>query len=436
MIQIGAASRIITNCLGSSIQGASVKQIAKSIRDELEANALVIRDESKSVVLISCDIVGVEAPFHDRARAAIAAALNIEPCNVLVTCTHTHAGPSVIRTSYYKSIDEAYLARLTDWLVDVSRRALDNARPARIRLGRTELALGYNRRCCFSDNTHHMYMRGGADQFTGIEGPTDPSHIAMLVESTVGEPLALLHANAAHPTMFYGSDFFSADYPGEARKVIRAALGEIPVLYINGPFGDIAPSDPQGPAAPDKNQYVIDMGKRVADATLRVIEQASPVTPTRLDHQSADLTVPRRYPTPELIEAGRETLKRIDAGESIAQWDAMWAFARVLAEDRFADPPHETLPIQALRLDDFALVTHPCELYCQFGIDLKRRSPAPMTAIADVTNGYTGYCPTLSAIVSGGYSGDPLAWTRLAPEAGHLIVDAAANLLWRIWRNQ
>ena len=58
MIQVGAASKIINNALGTYIQGATVNRRAKSIRDDLEANALFLSNHSESVLLISCVLAG------------------------------------------------------------------------------------------------------------------------------------------------------------------------------------------------------------------------------------------------------------------------------------------------------------------------------------------------------------------------------------------
>ncbi|MBS3761659.1 MAG: hypothetical protein KGZ25_00010 [Planctomycetes bacterium] len=78
-------------------------------------------------------------------------------------------------------------------------------------------------------------------------------------------------------------------------------------------------------------------------------------------------------------------------------------------------------------------MTQPCELFCQFGLDIKRRSPADCTTVWGCTDGYNGYCPTLPAVMGGGYSGVPLYWSRLAPHTGHQIVDTASRLLYELW---
>ena len=109
-----------------------------------------------------------------------------------------------------------------------------------------------------------------------------------------------------------------------------------------------------------------------------------------------------------------------------------WGIASLA--DEFLDTPADTVAVHAVRIGDMALVTQPFELYCQFGLDIKRRSPAPLTGVCSLADGRAGYCPTLYGVLGGGYSGEPIQWRRFAPEAGYRLVDAACRLLYDLWR--
>ena len=112
----------------------------------------------------------------------------------------------------------------------------------------------------------------------------------------------------------------------------------------------------------------------------------------------------------------------------------MVALGVCLLQDRYGENPTDVVPVHAVRVGDVGLVTQPCELFCQFGLDVRRRSPAPITAVCGPADGYGGYCPTLYGILGGGYSGAPLYWRRLEPAAGYRIVDTAAGLLHTLWK--
>jgi hypothetical protein len=112
----------------------------------------------------------------------------------------------------------------------------------------------------------------------------------------------------------------------------------------------------------------------------------------------------------------------------------MWAFGIVQLADEFGDNPVDAVPLHAIRIGDVGLATSACELFCQFGLDVKRRSPAPITAVCSIADGYTGYCPTTYGVLGGGYSGEPLHWSRLESLAGYKIADALSQMLHKIWR--
>lgn len=438
MFEVGAARCDITPELGRPIQGASVAQVARSIRDPLEVNGVLLRGDHGAVVMLSVDVAALEDDVHRAIRIAVAEAVDLSEADVLVACTHTHSGPSVLPTAYGKPLDHTFLDHLPVSCAQVARQAYENARPALVRLGGGETLIGHNRRHCWADGEHTMHLpRRDFENFTGMEGPTDPRHTALLATDENGEPIAVIHGNTAHPTLFYGADFFSADYPGEARSILRRALApDLPVLYLNGPFGDIGPAIDRHGVGVSRHARCVQIGAQLAGATLELVSNANPAQVRRLDHRLTTLDVPLRLPEPELVEAGRAVLTRVDAGDTVPMWDVMLSHGRVQAAERHGHRDHETLRLHVLRIDDLAIVTHPTELYCQFGIDLKRRSPAGHTVIADVTDGFSGYCPTLSGVLGGGYSAMPLGWTRLAPEAGYRLVDEAARVLHDLWRKE
>ena len=152
-----------------------------------------------------------------------------------------------------------------------------------------------------------------------------------------------------------------------------------------------------------------------------------------LEHTYEDLSVGVRLPDPEVLAAATEKLERIRAGESVPNMEVIFAFGAVLLQETFGENPVDTLPVHAVRIGDAGIATQPCELYCQFGLDIKRRSPAAITAVFGAAAGYGGYCPTLGSILGGGYSGQAINWCRLVPEAGDRIVDSASALLHGLW---
>jgi hypothetical protein len=434
LLQVGAATCFITPPLGSWQQGAGVTRKGERIRDELEANALYITDGQTPLLLISCDLVALELSAVGPIREAISTAAGIPPRQVIITCTHTHSGPSLVRTNYYIPVDEAYIQQLSQRLVDVAADAVATARPAKIGWGQGEVQIGFNRRHCWADGTHSMNGDPERPDFAGLEGPDDPAHLAIFAVDLDGKPITVLYHNTSHPTNFYGGGLFSADYPDAARKIIRRKLGRIPVLYLNGAQGDINMRNSLNPRQETREERLVRIGEMLAEETLRLYRDAEFHPRIVLGHTYEDLQIKVRLPEPKDLAEARKVLARVEAGEKMRGMKLIFAFGTVQLQERFGKQPVDTMPVHVVRIGDVALVTQPCELYCQFGLDIKRRSPTPLTAVVGLADGYCGYCPTIAGILGGGYSGRAISWTRLEPFAGYRMVEAAGTMLNHLWR--
>lgn len=438
-MKAGAATITINNELGTQIQGAGIRdQPVESIRDDLEANALYLNDGDTDLLFISCDLVGLETETVRQVAGAIAETTGIDAHRVLIGCSHTHGGPVVQPTSFYKPVDTAYLDRLRAWLVELSRRAMESAAPSALGWGLGRARLGYNRRVCYADDSHSMYRKAGRDgEFTGLEGPDDPECLALGIFDEKGNVRAILHHGTGHPASFYGGRVLTADFPGVARRLLREVYGATPVLFFNGAEGDIAmPQQVHPQATADTPEIqIMRFGSTLAGETLRLLHEMQPTSELRLRHLHRALEFPVRLPDRQTLENARKGVERMRAGEAIAGAEAIFAWGPVSLAERFGEHPVDRLPFHALRINDLAIATHPFELFCQYQLDLKRRSPAAATAWFGLTNGSGGYLPTLSGALGGGYSGTPFAWARFAPDVGCRVVDRVAAMLHELWRS-
>jgi hypothetical protein len=434
-LQVGAATKVINNRLGTWVQGAGVPKTATKQRDDLEANALYLSNGTTQLLLVSCDLVGLNSTHVATIREAMGDATNIPPRNILITCTHTHGGPSLLKTNYLMPIDLAYLDRLETWLVDLAKKAIESARPGKIGWGKGVAQIGFNRRLCWADGSHSMHGDSSRKDFAGLEGPDDPQHLALFAADMDGKLIAVLYHNTTHPTLFYAAGVYSADFPGEARKMLRKELGNIPVLYLNGAQGDVAINNMLVRRRSESREETLQrIASMVVDETLRLYKTIKYDEHPTFAHTFEDMKVKVRLPSPERLAEARKVLKRIDEGEKIRGMNMIMAFGAIHLQEVYGKNPVDILPIHAIRIGDVALTTQPCELYCQFGLDIKRRSPAPITAVVGLADGYGGYCPTIYGILGGGYSGEPIFWTRLEQNAGYNIVETSGRLLNRVWR--
>ncbi len=433
-LKIGAASKTITHKVGGWVQGAGVPKKATKIRDELEANAFYLDNGETQLLIVSLDLAGLDPPFAIRFRKAMGAASGIPARNILLSCTHTHGGPSVVKTNYLMPLDFEYLERLEVWLVELAKEAVNSARPGKIAWGKGSAQIGFNRRVCWADGSHSMHGDTKRKDFAGLEGPDDPQHMALFAADMDDKLISVLYHNTTHPTIFYAAGVYSSDFAGETRNILRGKFGDIPVLFLNGAQGDIAMTDQLNKRKEGREEKLKRIGRLVADETLRLYRDVKYHEHPVLAHSYEDMPVKVRLPDPKILAESRKTLARIDAGENVRGMKMIMAFGTVQLQDVYEKNPVDALPIHAVRIGDVALITQPCELYCQFGLDIKRRSPALITAVVGLTDGYAGYCPTIYGVLGGGYSGQQISWTRLEPNAGYMIVESAGKMLNSLWQ--
>lgn len=89
------------------------------------------------------------------------------------------------------------------------------------------------------------------------------------------------------------------------------------------------------------------------------------------------------------------------------------------------------MELHVLRLGDVAIATNEFELYTDYGVQIKARSPAVQTFVIQLT-GSAGYLPTERAVRGGGY-GAVIQSSRVGPEGGQVLVDRTVDRIRSMW---
>jgi len=149
-----------------------------------------------------------------------------------------------------------------------------------------------------------------------------------------------------------------------------------------------------------------------------------------LAHRVSRLDLPVRMVTDEEAAAAKakvESLSKDPANHTLVGWHQ-----RIV--DRHANQTmHSTheIEIHVLRLGDVAITTNPFELFVDFGVQIKARSPALQTFVVQLV-GIEGYLPTAQAVRGGGYSAVAESNT-VGPEGGQVLVDRTVDLVKSLW---
>ena len=80
-----------------------------------------------------------------------------------------------------------------------------------------------------------------------------------------------------------------------------------------------------------------------------------------------------------------------------------------------------------------AIATNPFELYADYAVRIKARSPAVQTSVVQLTADCAAYLPTPRAVSAGGYSARIVDGV-VGPEGGDVLVNETVKVLGEIWR--
>ena len=434
---------------------------AGPVNDPLFAKALVLKDGTKTVAIITVDAVAIGEIGHinndylPRVRAGLHEEFGIPPANVLINASHCHG-------IVCREVDERTIQAVRD--------ASQNMSPVNVGAGiGHEDRIMENRRLRLKNgnecDVRHAYSLPPDEEVVGA-GPIDPQIGVLRIDREDGRPLAVLYNFACHPIQGVPSGANTADISGFASRVIEDNLSDDTIaLFLQGCAGDINPvlyMDVDSPrnAEPLGNMLGLSVlqalrkTQSVEDGRLEVIQETIELPRAdqsdRIKRMEAEQTLlmqslqgtslnlktfislftkynvsgefPSYYSHRYLHDKtmGRDDMTKLDADnrrdmqryiENIHTMEELTRLQTNLALLRRHQATNQAAPektidaeIMGLRIGGLALVTFPGELSAQTGLNIKRRSPHELTFVAAYTNGYIYYAPTEKQLSNQGWA--------------------------------
>lgn len=137
------------------------------------------------------------------------------------------------------------------------------------------------------------------------------------------------------------------------------------------------------------------------------------------------MPISTRRPDAELLAWARKTVK---AGPKVAgKTDLSVVYAERTLR-MAAHPEKLKLPVQVLRIGDVAIGTMPCEIFCEIGLEFKKRSPVRPAWLVSLAHGYYGYLPTPRQHELGGYE-TWLGTNRLERQASEKLLSTLLEMV-------
>lgn len=476
-LKIGWASADITPQETVLVQGQFHARVSEGITDALFATALALDNGETSVVLVGCDVISISDDLLIAVRDRLPP--EISPEGVILSATHTHAGPGLSTGRYgensgsTKGVDlpvqpvSETVSFIAERIAGAIKEAWQKRSPGSVAFGLGRAMVARNRRWVDLDGASKMYGSVAHETFSHVEGYEDHDLNILATYAPDGTLTGLL-LNTASPSQVREQDYcLSADYWHETRQELKKRLGnDLHILPQCAPAGD------QSPYRIRKHIYnrpaedrMLNLKQRspceeIAHRIANSVEEVLPLihstreSSPKFQHRRVILPLPFNPIDPETAEAARkegaeyqrvyeEKLKELEANPSIREqprwyYDISKAYALMRRQQRVAEryesiktQPEWPVELHFLRVSDMAMGTNPFEYYLDYAIQIKARSPAVQNFLVQLC-GPGFYVPSRRSLKGGGYGSVPASNT-FGPEAGDILRERTLEEFEALW---
>lgn len=451
-LRVGGATVSITPDRPVALAGQMHTRIARKVESPVMATALALETtEGEKVVdqaiLVSCDLVIIDADVLERARQRIGERIpGLDRRKVVLNATHTHTAPVMKEGDYEIPKEEVlqpaeYAEFLAARVADVAVKAWEARKPGRVGWGLGHAVVAQNRRSVYADGRAQMYGPTDRPDFRGIEGGEDQGVEVLCFWDRAGTLIATA-INVACPSQeVEGGSAVNADFWHEVRESLRSRHGKnLFVLAWTGAAGDQSPHLMYRKRAEERMRELRgltrlqELSKRIVSAWDEAYEGASKEqhADVVLNHRVVSIDLPVRAVTEaEAAEARSkvETLSQDPRNQRLVLWhgDVVRRYERQQA----GTVKPLAMELHVIRLGDVAIATNVFELFTEFGIQIKARSRALQTFVIQLA-GPGSYVPTMRAAQGGGYSAI-VESNLVGPEGGQVLADRTVELINSLW---
>lgn len=385
---------------------------AEGVHDPLYVRAVVLESAGVKLAYVIFDLIGLSGKMMIPYIKKAALVTGIPEDNIIWACSHTHTGPVSIESVYpgnqEEVIDFEWLHHVLDKFVLCLKEASSKRIPARVsRMRGFSYGISHNRRIRFKNqNDINTWLLSNADdiQSLGSSGPVDPEIGIISFEDERETLLAVMYQFSLHANNRFGLKY-SADYPGVVALRIKEKFGaKVVPLFMPGACGDINPI-----------RSCDETGNELARVICQKLEARAPMEKApSLGVKKQTLTIPFR----NLNEDQEERLKASKWGESEQRY-----FRGTLAELRAEGRTEIDTAVHSWHIGDVAFSSIPGELFVEWGIRIKEKSPFPWTYPVELSGGCIGYMITQDAWEHGGYEALTAKTAPVSVEGVRAMVD-------------
>ena len=411
-----------------------VPRISEGINDPLYASALCLKSANNAILLISLDLLFITPEKALCIRQKISSITGISVTSTMITCTHTHSGPMTGHMLAWES-DSVVSEPDPEYMELLEKNILDAAVEAQEKLEESEFA------------STSAYIEGAGCNRNDPSGQRDSEAGIVVVRNAKNKKtIAVSIIYSMHPTVLHeDSKLVSSDFVGYTRKYLNANLDKHTIItYHMGPSGNQSPRyHVKGQTFEEAERIGYILGTallkeitKLADCNFNtdiVVNAMTSVVklPSKsfMSLKDAEKNLEKASKTFEKLKIENAPYGLVRTAECAVFGAEETYFLAQCNEDGRLDKAvarYENAEVQVIRLGDIFLAGFPCEIFVEYGLDLKKRASAKVFPVSLVNGELQGYVVTPEAAIVGGYEADNGIFL---PESGAIMLDKILQLI-------
>ena len=413
----------VTPPMGIDVSGYFLIRKADGVLDNLEVNALALKLDKVTVLMLTVDNCGLKRAFNDIIKERITAKTGVPADAIFIHSTHTHTGPGY---SSLTADDSAAVKLMDDYMeflysrcVDAATFAIEDLKPAKMGYGVSQAPdIAFIRRFRMKDGTLKTNPGVNNPDIVAPIGDVDERVNVLRFEREGGTTIVLANFGD-HPDTVGGCKI-SGDWPSLTRRIFEKAIDNTNCIFFNGAQGDVNHVK-VNPTAGDFNDMFNDfdgcsrgyghakhMAQVVVGAIMQIYSKVNYVDVDEIKYLQKEYQIPSNKPDPKDLPLAHKYNDLHNAGkDDEIPFEAMM-LTTVVAEAarmvRLENAP-DTFPLlfSALKLGNVAFFGVPGEPFTGVGRGVKLAEGYDMILPCCLTNGSEGYYPMKDAYDEGGY---------------------------------
>jgi len=413
-MKTGFAKSDITPRVGVELTGFGpfLNRHSIAIRDRLWARAMAVSSGNKTAIVVSCDLVGVTPSITAKVREIVKEKTGIDGSAVMISCTHTHSGPSTFGSFGWGEVDYPYLEVLP---YRIARACVD----AFGRMEETEM--GYAEVPCEGIGLNRVYDKDAPpieeilkDDWRPAKPELTDTVCRVITFRKKGELKGFASCFGCHPVVCCQmTRYIHGDYAGVATNNLERESPGCVGLFLQGASGDVNSCVVHKPE--QESLLALDViAARYANCVRKGILEAGEVKEESVNFLSRRVHFSREKIDPEFLKKGLSEKESILKKEGITDQDhelrmavvyiyALRGFLEKLASGR-KEELDPLVELQSVRIGPVTLFGAPFEVFQGIKNDLEKKVKSRIPLLVSNTNESRGYAPENKKIGVGEYA--------------------------------